>query len=41
MSKILVVDDEEDQEDLIIQRFVNKDLFQDYEFIFARNGLEA
>ena len=38
MSKILVVDDEEDQEDLIIQRFVNKDLFQDYEFIFARNG---
>lgn len=36
-----VVDDEEDQEELIMQRFFNKDYLRDYEFLFARDGLKA
>lgn len=41
MPKILVVDDEEDQEELIMQRFAHKDYLREYEFIFARDGLKA
>ncbi len=41
MPKILIVDDEEDQEQLILQRFAHKDFLRDYQFVFARNGLEA
>ena len=41
MPKILVADDEEDQEELIMQRFSNKAFLRDYEFIFARDGLKA
>ncbi len=41
MPKILVADDEEDQEELITQRFSNKDFLREYEFIFARDGLKA
>ncbi|MBK8504029.1 MAG: histidine kinase [Saprospiraceae bacterium] len=41
MPKIIVVDDEEDQEELILQKFGNKPFLKGYDFIFARNGLEA
>jgi CheY-like chemotaxis protein len=41
MPKILVVDDEEDQEELITQRFARKDYLREYEFLFARDGLAA
>ena len=41
MPKILVVDDEEDQEELIMQGFAHKDYLREYEFIFARDGLSA
>ncbi len=41
MPKILVVDDEEDQEELITQRFAHKDYLREYEFLFARDGLKA
>ena len=41
MPKILVVDDEEDQQELITQRFSHKDYLRDYEFLFARDGLQA
>ncbi len=41
MPKILVADDEEDQEELITQRFAHKDYLRDYEFIFARDNLQA
>lgn len=41
MPKILVVDDEEDQEELIMQRFAHKDYLREYEFLFARDGLAA
>ncbi len=41
MPKILIVDDEEDQEQLILQRFGRKDYLQDHQFLYARNGLEA
>ena len=41
MRKILVADDEEDQEELIMQKFYNKDYLRDYEFLFARDGLKA
>ena len=41
MPKILVVDDEEDQEELIMQKFAHKDYLREYEFIFARDGLNA
>lgn len=41
MPKILIVDDEEDQEQLILQRFAHKDFLRDYQFLYARNGLEA
>jgi len=41
MPKILVVDDEEDQEELIMQGFAHKDYLKEYEFIFARDGLSA
>ena len=41
MPKILVVDDEEDQEDLITQRFASKDYLREYEFVFARDGLKG
>ncbi len=41
MPNILVVDDEEDQEDLILQRFEGKPFLNGYDFIFARNGIEA
>jgi DNA-binding NtrC family response regulator len=41
MRKILVADDEEDQEELITQRFAHKDFLRVYEFLFARDGLRA
>ncbi|MBS1610963.1 MAG: adenylate/guanylate cyclase domain-containing response regulator, partial [Bacteroidetes bacterium] len=41
MPKILVVDDEEDQEELIMQRFAHKGYLKEYEFLFARDGLTA
>jgi adenylate cyclase len=41
MRKILVADDEEDQEELIRQKFYNKDYLREYEFLFARDGLKA
>jgi YesN/AraC family two-component response regulator len=41
MPKILVVDDEEDQEEIITQRFARKDYLREYEFLFARDGLAA
>lgn len=41
MPKILVVDDEEDQEELIRQRLMNKPFLREYEFVFVRNGLQA
>jgi YesN/AraC family two-component response regulator len=41
MPKILVVDDEEDQEEFITQRFSRKDYLREYEFLFARDGLKA
>jgi len=41
MPKILIVDDEEDQEDLILQRFSGKAFLRGFEFVYARNGLEA
>jgi sensor histidine kinase YesM len=41
MPKILVVDDEEDQEELIMQRFAHRDFLREYEFLFARDGLKA
>ena len=41
MPKILVVDDEEDQEELIMQGFSHKDYLREYEFLFARDGLTA
>ena len=41
MPKILVVDDEEDQEDLITQRFAHKPFLQGFEFVFARDGLKG
>ena len=41
MPKILVVDDEEDQEELIMQRFAHKDYLREYEFVFARDGFQA
>lgn len=41
MAKILVVDDEEDLEILIKQKFRQKIKNNDYEFVFAGNGFEA
>lgn len=41
MPKLLIVDDEEDQEDLILQRFSGKTFLKEYEFIFTRNGIQA
>ncbi|MGB4902081.1 MAG: response regulator [Saprospiraceae bacterium] len=41
MGKILVVDDEEDQEELIMQRFATKDYLQGYQFLFANDGLKG
>lgn len=41
MPKILVVDDEEDQQELFLQRFSKKDYLRGYEFIFAKDGLEG
>ena len=41
MPKILVVDDEEDQEELIMQRFAHKDYLREYDFVFARDGFQA
>jgi sensor histidine kinase YesM len=41
MPKLIVVDDEEDQEELILQKFGSKSFMKGYDFIFARNGLEA
>ena len=41
MPKILVADDEEDQEELIMQGFAHKAYLREYEFIFARDGLKA
>lgn len=40
-EKILVVDDEPDLESLIRQRFRKKIHLKEYDFVFARNGLEA
>ena len=41
MPKILVVDDEKSHEDLITQRFTQKEFLRNHEFIFALNGLKA
>ena len=41
MPKILVVDDEKSHEDLITQRFTQKEFLRNHEFIFALNGLRA
>ena len=41
MPKILVVDDEKSHEDLITQRFIQKDFLRNHEFIFALDGLRA
>ncbi len=41
MAKILVVDDEEDLELLVKQKFRKKIRENVYEFVFARNGVEA
>ena len=41
MPKILVVDDEKSHEDLITQRFTQKEFLRDHEFIFALDGLKA
>ncbi|WP_211166222.1 adenylate/guanylate cyclase domain-containing protein [Mucilaginibacter robiniae] len=41
MAKILVVDDEEDLEILVRQKFRRKIRENVYEFVFARNGAEA
>ena len=41
MPKILVVDDEKSHEDLITQRFTQKEFMRNHEFIFALNGLRA
>ncbi len=41
MAKILVVDDEEDLEVLVKQKFRRKIRESVYEFVFARNGAEA
>ncbi|MBI5100611.1 MAG: SpoIIE family protein phosphatase [Nitrospirae bacterium] len=40
-KKILVVDDEPDLEELILQKFRRKIRSNEFEFLFARNGLEA
>src|SRR4030042_2774535 len=39
--KILVVDDEPDLEALILQKFRRKIRSSEFEFFFARNGLDA
>lgn len=41
MAKILVVDDEEDLEILVKQKFRRKIRENEYEFVFAHNGAEA
>lgn len=41
MTKILVVDDEADLEVLVKQKFRKKIRAQEYEFVFAGNGVEA
>lgn len=41
MIKILVADDEADLEILIRQKFRKQIREQRYEFVFARNGVEA
>lgn len=39
--KILIVDDEDDVEQLVRQKFRRQVRAQEYEFLFAKNGLEA
>ena len=41
MARILVVDDEEDLEILINQKFRKKIKNNEYQFFFAENGVEA
>src|SRR5262245_52831454 len=41
MPKILIVDDEKSHEDLITQRFTQKEFLRNHEFIFALDGLKA
>ena len=41
VARILVVDDEEDLEALVRQRFRRRIRKEEYEFLFARNGREA
>jgi LytS/YehU family sensor histidine kinase len=41
MPKIIIIDDEVDQEELILQRFSQKSFLQGYSFITARTGKEA
>ena len=41
MAKILLIDDDEDLEFLVKQKFFSKIKDNVYEFVFARNGLEA
>ncbi len=40
-QKILIVDDEPDQEEVIVQAFSRKDFAKKYEFMYAPNGLAA
>jgi sigma-B regulation protein RsbU (phosphoserine phosphatase) len=40
-AKILVVDDEPDLEHLVVQKFRKKITEKEYEFVFARDGVEA
>ena len=40
-EKMLVVDDEPDLESLILQKFRKKIRDGEYDFVFARNGLDA
>jgi len=40
-AKILVVDDEEDQQEIFVQRFTGKPYVDAYQFVFAGNGKEA
>ncbi len=41
MPRLIFVDDEEDLQDLMIQRFARKTFLQGYELMFALNGQEA
>jgi hypothetical protein len=40
MPKILKVDDEENQEELILQKFSHKDYLRECKCLFARDGVK-